>query len=97
MATIHPDAAERVKQSGPTFERMTDGRLVKFTSFGCYPVLYLTKRGECLCADCANADEAKEYSDDPIVAADANWEDPSLHCDDCGERIESAYAEDDAV
>ena len=26
-----------------------------------------------------------------------NWEDPSLYCAHSGERIESAYAEDDAV
>lgn len=29
------------------------------------------------------------------MAVDANWEDPRLYCDHCGERIESAYADDD--
>lgn len=32
-----------------------------------------------------------------VVACDVNWEDPDLMCDDSGERIESAYAEDEAV
>lgn len=31
-----------------------------------------------------------------IVGVDVNWEDPALYCDDTGERIPSAYAEDDA-
>lgn len=31
-----------------------------------------------------------------IVGADINWEDPGLYCDHTGERIESAYAEDEA-
>lgn len=29
------------------------------------------------------------------IAADANWEDPHLYCDNCNQRIESAYADDD--
>jgi hypothetical protein len=30
------------------------------------------------------------------VALEANWEDPDLFCDHCGDRIESAYAESDS-
>jgi hypothetical protein len=30
------------------------------------------------------------------AAIDVNWEDSSLFCDHCGDRIESAYAEDEA-
>jgi hypothetical protein len=72
------------------------GKLVKFTSLGCYPVFYLDTENSVLCADCANADE--QNADDPKspVACDANWEDPCLHCDNCSARIESAYAEDSA-
>ena len=29
------------------------------------------------------------------LGCDVNWENPSLYCDHCGERIESAYAEDE--
>lgn len=32
-----------------------------------------------------------------IEGADINWEDPALYCDHTGERIESAYAEDEAA
>ncbi len=71
------------------FEVMRDGTLPKFTSIGSYPLFYVTMESECLCADCANT-----RTQDSIDAADANWEDPSLYCDECGERIESAYAED---
>jgi hypothetical protein len=31
-----------------------------------------------------------------VVACDVNWEDAGLYCDHTNERIESAYAEDDA-
>lgn len=27
------------------FERTRDGRLASFTSIGCYPIFYVTKRG----------------------------------------------------
>lgn len=32
-----------------------------------------------------------------VDAADVNWEDSSLFCDHCSQRIESAYAEDEAT
>ena len=32
-----------------------------------------------------------------IAGIDTNWEDPALFCAHTGERIESAYAEDDAA
>lgn len=32
-----------------------------------------------------------------ISGQDVNWEDASLYCDNCNKRIESAYAEDEAV
>lgn len=31
-----------------------------------------------------------------VIGMDINWEDSALYCDDTGERIESAYAEDEA-
>ena len=43
--------------------------------------------------------EAEKHPDYPdhdqwrIVASDVNWEDASLTCDNCGQRIESAYGE----
>lgn len=71
-----------------------DGRLYKYSSVGCYPLVYLTPDLKVMCSECAS-DEM--YSEDGPNDADANWEDPELFCDVCGERIESAYAEDDAI
>lgn len=48
----------------------------------------------------AGIDPARFYSWDEaqwrVVACDINWENPDMRCADTGERIESAYAEDDA-
>jgi hypothetical protein len=73
------------------FQRYQDGTLYKFSEYGLYPLMYLTGRGDVLCAACA--DEAIRIGDDPPIACEANWEEPSLHCYDCGIRIESAYTE----
>ena len=78
--------------SADKFERLSDGRLAKYTSIGCYPIFYVDPDTSCLCADCARRGEA---AGDPIDGSDVNWEDPDLFCDDCGERIESAYAEEE--
>lgn len=78
--------------AGPELE----GKLVKYTSLGCYPVFYLDSEGSVLCADCANMADASDLpADDECrpVTQGANWEDPDLYCDDCHARIESAYAE----
>ena len=71
---------------------------------GGYPVSYLADDGGCLCPACvsANLEQVTESTETQagdgwqIVGCDANWEDPNLYCDHCGNRIESAYAEDDA-
>ena len=80
----------------PNFERMSDGTLPKYSSVGCYPLFYLDGENSVLCADCANeSDNDDELDKFRPVACDANWEDPSLYCDQCSTRIESAYADDD--
>lgn len=56
---------------------------------GGYPLYYVAKDCSILCPDCAN----KEGVEPSPIDGDVNWEDPELICDDCGERIESAYAE----
>jgi hypothetical protein len=63
--------------------------LPRYTSLGCYPILYLTHREEVLCCDCAS-DNRRELN-----IAGINWENPHVYCDECSERIESAYADDD--
>jgi len=65
---------------------------------GGYPIFYITKDGGRLCSRCAN-DNIKLTSDPQaeddwrIVAADINYEDPDLFCDNCCERCESAYGD----
>lgn len=63
--------------------------LPAFTSFGCYPIAYFTKRGDTLCAKCATEDDNGD--DDPVTLADVYWEGEPIQCDDCGCDIESAY------
>lgn len=70
--------------------RDTDGKLSAYAWPGGYPIYYLDKGGNVLCVKCARR-EVDQSQD--VVAAGINWEDPALHCDDCSERIESAYAE----
>jgi len=68
--------------------------------------MYLVMRdGGALCMDCAkreykliarsNRDNSRDgWSPEGV---DINWEDESLYCDHCSKRIESAYAEEDAI
>lgn len=69
------------------------------TDLGGYPIYYLTKDNGVLSpkAVAENIDLTND-PDDPqwyIVGTDINYEDASLICDHTGERIPSAYAEDE--
>ena len=83
--------------------RDSTGRLAKYAWPGGYPIYYLAADNGVICADCANNDRSADnldpdYPDDDqwrIVAADVNYEDNRLFCDNCSERIESAYCDDD--
>jgi len=66
-----------------------NGKLPAYAWPGGYPIYYLDRAGLVLCPDCAN----KEGYTDPAVAADINYEDADLHCDDCGRQIEAAYVD----
>lgn len=73
----------------------------RYSSIGSYPLFAITSDGVALCPDCVNAERAligtTTGSDGwCITAVTANWEDPELFCDHCGNRIESAYAEPEA-
>lgn len=74
--------------------RDANGQLAHYAWPGGYPLYYLTRDGLTVCPQCANRDV--DQSQEP-VAADTNWEDPALTCDDCEERIPSAYAEDETL
>lgn len=75
------------------------GRLVTNTWPGLYPIFYVERdlngQETIVCPDCARVTDEDSERPERIVAADANYEDPSLHCDACGDRIPSAYADDD--
>ena len=77
-------------------QRLDDGSLPHSCWPGLYPLAYVTPQHDVLCAECANEYEASprdcDASDLPIKQF-INWEDPSLYCDECSERIPSAYAE----
>jgi hypothetical protein len=78
-----------------------DGTLDAYAWPGGYPLYYITADAGCLCPECAEMARREGLTNDRqdtqwyILAAEVNWEDASLYCDNCEERIESAYAEDD--
>jgi hypothetical protein len=84
-------------------QRDENGTLPAYAWPGGYPLYYLCGDNGILCPECANKEsavrEGDEHPDYPdydqwrIVAADVNWEDSSLTCDNCSKGIESAYAE----
>ena len=92
----------------PRFEfEYETGKLKAYTSIGSYPLLYIDKSNSVLCPCCANEAEkifieaeAEDpgqngfLADDLPVAAHVNYE-GDTYCDECGERIESAYGETD--
>lgn len=71
---------------------------------GGYPLYFITSDGGALsfAAAKSEADAIRESIANGcndgwrVVAVDVNWEDSTLYCDHTGNRIESAYAEDDA-
>jgi len=84
-------------------QRDEHGNLPAYAWPGGHPVFYMCADNGILCPTCANTEpavrEADNQADCPdynqwrIVASDVNWEDDSLTCDHCNQRIESAYAE----
>lgn len=62
----------------------------KYVWPGGYPMYYLDNENNTLCFECAR----KEGMSSTPTWGGVNWEDPRLYCDDCEQRIESAYAED---
>lgn len=85
-------------------QRNDKGEFDKYAWPGGYPIFYLAADSGVFCPDCANKEQlVKDADSQPgypdldqwrIVAADINYENPDLYCDNCSKRIESAYAED---
>ena len=64
---------------------------------GGYQLFYIHTDGGVICPKCANKKlltTLDKHDSDFIVACEANYEDPELHCDHCSERIPSSYVED---
>ena len=65
---------------------------------GGYPRYAITDDCAALCKHCCAAEQKAIRSTDGtdgwcVISTAINWEDPELHCNNCGNRIESAYAE----
>ena len=82
------------------------GRLAlgQYTSHGNYAMYFFTNSWECICFKCAEKEKenivlAIQNQDNSsklqVIGADINWEDSTLYCNECGERIESAYGEEE--
>ncbi len=79
----------------------------KYAWPGGYPLYFLTTEGEALSFEAVRkhwADVVRSVcqfqggdSSWNVVAIDTNWEDSALFCAETNERIESAYAEDEAA
>jgi hypothetical protein len=74
---------------------------------GGYPIFYVFRDGGVVCPKCVAKeieliDHANKEKQPPrhashggwaVDACEVNWEEPDMHCDHCGRRIPSAYAE----
>jgi len=81
------------------FRRDENGRCEKYVFPGGYPVYYVCADGGILCPNCVDAEQALIDSADEhdkqwfVIAQDINYEDYNLYCDNCNNRIESAYTD----
>jgi len=68
---------------------------------GGYPLYFITSDGAALCFACGRKEAkyimpaiaARDGSGWRVIACDTNLEDPTLDCDHCSKRIDSAYAD----
>lgn len=84
----------RIEGSVPSWlngYRMRDGSLYAYSSIGSYPIFYLTRDNDCLCAKCAHEEE------EDLSSAGVHWEGESIACERCDHEIESAYGVPDAT
>lgn len=72
-----------------------------FTSTGSYPKFWFSRDSVFSYAaimahalEACRAARSNDYSEWRILGCDVNWENPALFCDETGDRIESAYADE---
>lgn len=74
----------------------------RYTSLGSYPVFLVMTDGGCLCWDCAKEEAPRirlaamvqDTSEWRPASFEVNWE-SEIYCDNCYQRIESAYGDND--
>jgi len=71
--------------------RREDGKLPTFTLLGSYPLLYLDRYNNPMCADCAN----DPLTEPPAVMGGVFYEGAAHNCEVCNIEIESAYGDPD--
>ena len=67
---------------------------------GGYPRFAVTEDGAALCCKCLHTEREAILESDgrdgfEVVDGPVNWEDSELTCDGCGDKIESAYGDDE--
>jgi len=80
----------------PGLPRDDDGRLSQYAFPGGYPLYYYDKQHSVLCPACARKsdEDADELEGFRPAFVGINYEDADCYCQQCSERIPSAYAED---
>ena len=56
-----------------------------------YPLWYVIDGYKCQCNECATVSKTEGYS----IEVQVNLDDLNLWCDECSEKIESAYADEE--
>jgi hypothetical protein len=80
----------------PTYYDWTipgSGPLDPFAWPGGYQIVYITRCGEVLCADCAEESRDNPGEPDTVDGRDVFYEGPSEFCAGCNCEIESAYGD----
>jgi len=75
-------------------QRINSGKVMVYAFPGGYPMYYLTQDDSVLCPQCVeeNQDECSDSSDPKwyVESHGINYENNSMHCDECSKQIECA-------
>ena len=69
-------------------------KLLKYSNepnFVGYPLWYVIDDYKCQCNECATISKEEGH----LVEAQVNLDDPNLWCDECSEKIDAAYIEEE--
>lgn len=65
---------------------------------GGYGLVYYCEDNGIICPACVNCEDSFKTEDDPqwnVVDVDVYWEGQDMYCDNCNDKIESAYGDPD--